>query len=78
MSGINNPTFTDDNSVFTIPKTILSNEATPDNTSKNDNESTAGSERDSWGKGIEFLLACIALSVGLGNIWRFPFVALGN
>lgn len=27
-------------------------------------------ERDSWGKGIEFLLSCIAMSVGLGNIWR--------
>lgn len=35
-------------------------------------------ERDSWGKGIEFLLSCIAMSVGLGNIWRFPFIALGN
>ena len=35
-------------------------------------------ERDSWGKGIEFLLSCIAMSVGLGNIWRFPFVALEN
>lgn len=35
-------------------------------------------ERDSWGKGIEFLLSCIAMSVGLGNIWRFPFVALGE
>lgn len=27
-------------------------------------------ERDNWGKGIEFLLSCIAMSVGLGNIWR--------
>lgn len=35
-------------------------------------------ERDSWGKGIEFLLSCIAMSVGLGNVWRFPFVALQN
>lgn len=34
--------------------------------------------RDSWGKGIEFLLSCIAMSVGLGNIWRFPFIALEN
>lgn len=25
-------------------------------------------ERDSWGKGIEFLLSCIAMSVGLGKI----------
>lgn len=35
-------------------------------------------ERDRWGKGIEFLLSCIAMSVGLGNVWRFPFIALGK
>lgn len=34
--------------------------------------------RDKWGKDIEFLLSCIALSVGLGNVWRFPFTALEN
>lgn len=34
--------------------------------------------RENWGKGVEFLLSCIAMSVGLGNVWRFPFVALQN
>ncbi|XP_063709992.1 sodium-dependent nutrient amino acid transporter 1-like isoform X2 [Culicoides brevitarsis] len=34
--------------------------------------------RDTWGKEIEFLLSCIAMSVGLGNVWRFPFIALNN
>ena len=36
------------------------------------------SEREGWGKGIEFLMSCIAMSVGLGNVWRFPFTALEN
>lgn len=31
-----------------------------------------------WGNQIEFLMSCIATSVGLGNIWRFPFVAYKN
>lgn len=37
-----------------------------------DENSTPG--RENWGKGIEFLLSCIAMSVGLGNVWRFPFI----
>lgn len=35
-------------------------------------------EREQWGKGVEFLMSCIAMSVGLGNVWRFPFIALQN
>ncbi|XP_031631151.1 sodium-dependent nutrient amino acid transporter 1-like [Contarinia nasturtii] len=39
---------------------------------------TATKERANWGNDIEFLMSCIAMSVGLGNIWRFPFTALEN
>nr|XP_053649623.1 sodium-dependent nutrient amino acid transporter 1-like [Cherax quadricarinatus] len=35
-------------------------------------------EREQWSNPREFLLSCIAMSVGLGNVWRFPFVALEN
>lgn len=35
-------------------------------------------QRGAWGRDIEFLFSCISLSVGLGNIWRFPYVALGS
>ncbi|CAG4956508.1 unnamed protein product [Parnassius apollo] len=35
-------------------------------------------ERAMWGNQIEFLMSCIAASVGLGNVWRFPFVAYQN
>lgn len=40
--------------------------------------SESGTIRDKWGNEIEFLFSCIALSVGLGNVWRFPFIALAN
>lgn len=39
---------------------------------------SAEPERENWGKSIEFLMSCIAMSVGLGNVWRFPFTALEN
>lgn len=35
-------------------------------------------ERPTWGNSIEFLMSCISMSVGLGNIWRFPFTAYEN
>ncbi|KAH9633370.1 hypothetical protein HF086_004084 [Spodoptera exigua] len=35
-------------------------------------------ERAVWGNQIEFLMSCIATSVGLGNVWRFPFIAYQN
>ncbi|XP_058170648.1 sodium-dependent nutrient amino acid transporter 1-like [Anopheles ziemanni] len=43
--------------------------------------STDGSgevRRAKWGHSIEFLLSCVALSVGFGNVWRFPQVAMQN
>ncbi|XP_075973573.1 sodium-dependent nutrient amino acid transporter 1-like [Anticarsia gemmatalis] len=35
-------------------------------------------KRAEWGNQIEFLMSCIATSIGLGNVWRFPFVAYEN
>ncbi|XP_046821581.1 sodium-dependent nutrient amino acid transporter 1-like isoform X1 [Vespa crabro] len=35
-------------------------------------------QREAWGGGLDFLMACIATSVGLGNVWRFPFTAYEN
>lgn len=35
-------------------------------------------DRQQWSNPIEFLLSCIAMSVGLGNVWRFPFTAYEN
>jgi solute carrier family 6 amino acid transporter-like protein 5/7/9/14 len=36
-------------------------------------EATGVPERQQWSNPVEFLLSCIAMSVGLGNVWRFPF-----
>ncbi|XP_047529339.1 sodium-dependent nutrient amino acid transporter 1-like [Vanessa atalanta] len=45
---------------------------------KNDDPENDEPERVMWGNQIEFLMSCIATSVGLGNVWRFPFIAYQN
>ena len=38
----------------------------------------ASLQSQQWTNPREFLLSCIAMSVGLGNVWRFPYVAYEN
>jgi len=35
-------------------------------------------ERDHWGSKWEFIFSCVGLSVGIGNVWRFPTLAYEN
>lgn len=35
-------------------------------------------DRGNWGKPIEFMLACMNYALGLGNVWRFPYLCFRN
>ncbi|CAG9864892.1 unnamed protein product [Phyllotreta striolata] len=69
-SGIENPTF--------VSSTEKLENGTTEDKKLNTKEEEDELEKSTWGNSIEFLMSCVAMSVGLGNIWRFPIVANKN
>ena len=48
----------------------------PDDTNVNIVDIDEG--RGAWGHKAEFILASVGLAVGLGNVWRFPYLCQNN
>jgi len=44
----------------------------------NDEGRESTEKRGKWSSPAEFMLTCIGYSVGLGNVWRFPYLCYKN
>lgn len=53
---------------------LLQNGAVPGEPAKKDENSRRGN----WGNQIEFVLTSVGYAVGLGNVWRFPYLCYRN
>lgn len=65
----NNPGMTDSQSAMTLVS---------DEGAEPDRGVGQGEDRPAWDSKLQYVLAQVGFSVGLGNVWRFPYLCHQN